>query len=681
MVTFVVFLNLFFVPAVALWIHKKRRREEIIPSLKLLMQYAIFASCNVPLTKVGILFIRKVVDWNISMDSGYYTVLAIIAAAMLPGLLDWVRAINANRDVLLKKGKIFLTRRTMKYRQKLLVMLLLVLQIVVAYMIRVPLEIYAKNAHQLLFTLADFMPWLLAIGVSVLVTFSGLLALLPDGPFHVASAILLWFGVASWLQDMFMNRILTGAQGNKLDWASLGTLPLNNFMIWMVLLAAVILLYVLRKNVCVSLTKLTAGALCLIQIIAIGFVLLTMPEKAPTQLALSDEKHLQLAYEENLIILLFDTAGTNDIDWMLQVYPEAGEIIKDFVYYNNACCDYYYTYPSVTHIWTGNEYIFQSNGLKWLRDSWKSDRCERFFQKLKDAGYERRFYMDPSVIGPKISAYGPFDEKLNKFDNIEPEQFQTNVSLLLEKMLRTAAFRCLPYLWKQPFEVMTLEFNDVTTVADHSVFSGKDNEFYQRLTTERLSVDVNLEKLISFTHFIGMHPPYVYDENLNIKEKSSAAESMRGIFMLLQEYFDQMKTLGVYDNSTIIIMSDHGNYGPGYAPIFFIKRPGETHEQTEINSAPVDYSEFQATILELLGENDGSFGTSFFDWQPGQKRRRILYLCPYEGDPTMPPVKGTQLNAHWGYVYYTDAEELWKHIYEDKPDYVEGGCDMVDDES
>ncbi len=119
MVTPVICLNLFFVPAVALFEHSKQRNEELRPSLKLLVEYAILVSCNVPLTKVGVFFIKKLLQWNISIDSGYYTLLAIIAAAVLPGLLDLGESSLRGQNGAAAKMQGFLTKRTMRYRQKL----------------------------------------------------------------------------------------------------------------------------------------------------------------------------------------------------------------------------------------------------------------------------------------------------------------------------------------------------------------------------------------------------------------------------------------------------------------------------------------------------------------------------------------------------------------------------------
>lgn len=671
MVTPVVVLNLFVVPAIALWCYHKARELAVEPSIHLLLQYAIFTACNVPLTKVGVVLIRLLTGREISIDSGYYTMLAICTAVVLGLLADLVKS-TSKRAMLRKKVGDCLTRRTVKYRQKLLVALPLVLLIVIAYVIRGPLEIYAGNTQDLDFQLRDFFPWLLVIGAVILVAVSFLLSLLPDGPFCFVSVLLLWFGVASWIQDLFLNEKLAESNGTEMDWNSLGSMPKSNFLIWLLLLAAVVLLCVRFKDSWRSIAVVTAGALCLVQTIAIVSVFVVLPEKQAgiyntMGRNLSAENQMQLASEDNLIILLFDAASTSDVASMLEEYPEAGKIVKDFVYYDNVCSNYAHTFPSVTHFLTGNELAFGTSNSDWLRDSWQSERCNRFFQILQDAGYERRFCTPYS----NSWVFGGIDNLEGKADNIVQQEYEIDTWNLLHKLLKMSVYRFLPYLWKQPFEVLTFEFHGLSTPLEFPVFDEDNLKFYQKLTTERLSVDSSLKRLFSYTHLFGAHVPRQYDAELNFKEEASDAETMRGLFKILQEYFDQMKALGVYDDATIIIMSDHGNHtAEGLAPIFFLKRAGETHEYTEVNSAPVSYQDFQATILESIGQNDGSFGTSFFDWHTGQERSRTLYVAAYNSD--WPRLENGMWgdNAYYGYTYDTDTEEL-QAVYESGPSQIE----------
>lgn len=670
MVTAVVCINLFFSPVIALWIHYKKRGAEFTSSsVKLLLEYAVFAVCNVPLTKIGIVIVKWLLGKKILIDSGYYTLLAILSAVVLPYLLDSARKVYRDREKILNMWKARLKKRSLTYKQKLSVSLLLVLLIVVAYVIRGPIEIYAGNANDFLFTLGDFLPWMIVIGIAALAIAGCLLALLPDEPFRFASILLLWFGVASWIQDLFLNIKLTEVNGGPLDWDSLGSFPKTDLLIWLIVLAAVFFLCIRFKAYWLSIAKAAAGALCLIQLIAVGSVLLTMPEQKPMERTLSGETEFQLAAKENVVVLIMDTVGIDKIMRMMEQYPEAAEIVKDFTYYDNVCFDFYSTYPSVTHFLTGNEMDFLASPADWLQESWNTERCSSFYQALKNEGYKCRLYSDVSLLN---YMYGSIENLQGKFDNIEEIQMKADTKSLLQKLLSFSAYRFLPYVWKQPFEVLTLEFGDVSTAVEMRLPILENAAFNERLNSNGLSIDPDLEKLFYVQHLMGAHTPWHTTALATFAEEATETETTRGIFTILQNYFDQMKTLGIYDSATIIVMADHCDNAKGYvetqSSMFYLKRANETHPSTEINHAPVDYQDFQATILELIGCNDGRFGTSFFDWHEGDVRQRILWL-PVR-IPDYPNIEGCSFNAYYGYVYYKDAEELRSHIEHDEPDFV-----------
>ena len=194
--------------------------------------------------------------------------------------------------------------------------------------------------------------------------------------------------------------------------------------------------------------------------------------------------------------------------------------------------------------------------------------------------------------------------------------------------------------------------------------------FYNRLVSQRLSVSPEVKKCFYVNHLEGVHKPWHTSADASFfEEETSEVETMRGLFTILQEYFNQMKELDVYNDATIIVMADHSSGQDSLSPMFYLKQKNETHDCTEVNSAPVSYQDFQATILELIGHNNGDFGASFFDWKPGEERCRTVYIIFH--DENAPLVKGSDWNRYLGYTYYKDAEELHTHMIEDGPDFIE----------
>ena len=133
-------------------------------------------------------------------------------------------------------------------------------------------------------------------------------------------------------------------------------------------------------------------------------------------------------------------------------------------------------------------------------------------------------------------------------------------------------------------------------------------------------------------HISGLHERNNDTEGNYVEEYSvSLDETKIGLAKVVNKYINKLKEAGIYDNATIIIMGDHGknpSNGIDPQPIFIIKRPQEKHENMEINSAPISFDDFQATILTCVNidYDKNEYGTSIFDWKETDNRQRTLSL-------------------------------------------------------
>ena len=78
------FINLFFVPVICLYIHRRTVIRVPLNGGELFLRYCIFAVLNLPLTRVFIMLIEKIVGSQIAISSAYYTIAAIVSAVLLP---------------------------------------------------------------------------------------------------------------------------------------------------------------------------------------------------------------------------------------------------------------------------------------------------------------------------------------------------------------------------------------------------------------------------------------------------------------------------------------------------------------------------------------------------------------------------------------------------------------------
>ena len=148
------------------------------------------------------------------------------------------------------------------------------------------------------------------------------------------------------------------------------------------------------------------------------------------------------------------------------------------------------------------------------------------------------------------------------------------------------------------------------------------------------------KKSYSFIHLSGTHLPLKYDENFELlpsgdPKRNNATVGMKQSFAIINYYIDEMKRLGVYDNSTIIITGDHPSIGSDsevplrYAHVtpIFVKPASLSSGNLETSSAPVTHADLFPTILESEGISSASdFGRSVFDIPADEIRERFYYF-------------------------------------------------------
>ena len=84
-------INLFFVPVICLQIHRRTVIRVELSAGELFLRYCIFTVLNLPLTRVFIMLMEKIVGSQINLSSAYYTIAAIVSAVLLPWSIALVR--------------------------------------------------------------------------------------------------------------------------------------------------------------------------------------------------------------------------------------------------------------------------------------------------------------------------------------------------------------------------------------------------------------------------------------------------------------------------------------------------------------------------------------------------------------------------------------------------------------
>jgi hypothetical protein len=145
------------------------------------------------------------------------------------------------------------------------------------------------------------------------------------------------------------------------------------------------------------------------------------------------------------------------------------------------------------------------------------------------------------------------------------------------------------------------------------------------------SIQTTDEPCFKFIYLQGIHDPRDLTKDLESVDPKDAditpTESGIAVNKILSAYFDLLREGGVYDNSDILLLADHGhrpNYGGKY-PLLMIKRAGDPDGELKTSSAPISYDDLFPTECYLAGD-ESMKGKTVFDIPEGEKRERYFAI-------------------------------------------------------
>lgn len=466
-------------------------------------------------------------------------------------------------------------------------------------------QMVCDNQEEFWFTWAQMAPGVARVGLWVWGELTLLLAVLPRRAFPWGQGVLLGLGVAALLQGNGLNADYGALNGQAIVWEDYTVYGLINTALWAGILF-----------ICLSLRQWKRfGALCVVLpcLLAVGEGgwIAYRAAQAPTpqtETYLSQEGLYTVGTEENLLVLVLDSVDVDQFAQALAEDPDLSRRLEGFTWYRNAMGLSDPTKYGLPALLTGQAYTQPVDYAGFIAAAYAD---APLYTMLAGDVWDARFFTD--------SRYVSLDAGV--VDNLAREELAVNDPAgLTRDLLRLCAFRYAPHFLKPQLWMYSNVFLPYAQAQGEPVYEVTDPAFDARLREEGLEATV--ERAFRLIHLTGMHPPYTMDADCQYQAQGvTAQEQMRGCLRLAEDYLEQLRALGVYDRSAVLILADHGTETV-HRPLLLLKRPGDTGEMA-VNDAPVSYADLPATYVALL--TGAQAGTELWSIPQGQARTRLYY--------------------------------------------------------
>ena len=465
------------------------------------------------------------------------------------------------------------------------------LMLLFMYLILGPLEVFYSNYIELEYNAYDFGWFFVGITVLVLVVVPMVMGSLPKLVSKIYCTIALAIGLVSYIQYIFINGDLVDVNGNFTLPKELGARYYVSWIVTIVVIVAVVLVVILlekHRNKIFIYTSIILTIIMAAAVVSVVINLLSMKNKPHEKYRFDAVHEFDYGSESNVIVIVLDTFGREALDEVMAEQSDVLDVFRDFTFYENEDSIYFPTFPSLIHMLTEHEHADDQGVEEYQREAFESDTSKAFFGELHNRGYNVSVYSNDLMAEDYMLPY---------VDNMTLSRVTVNKKDIRNKLFKMSIYRYVPYMIKPSFEVYNPKENNVGYDIAGEVNS--NDAFMSRFKERGVAKSPECAKKFSFNHLYGVHVPYRNDEFGNMVAEDSVSKTVmcRGLIHILNEYFNALKEAGVYDEATIIITADHGEFGNTDA-IFFKKESFESHDKVVISDELITHHDLQKIVLD-----------------------------------------------------------------------------------
>lgn len=473
--------------------------------------------------------------------------------------------------------------------------------------------------------------------------------------FNISMSIVMGLILAVYVQYMFMNNRLNMIGMQEFDWRKHAGFAVFNGAVWLFIIAVPLLMLKFNRKLWDKLSTIVPAAMLALHVItAVTMVSTSKNDLFGTHnhAYMTTDEMYTVSKHKNVIVLVFDAADNKYIDTVMKENPEKLDDFKDFTVYTNTCSVYDFTTMSFAQMFSGIDFDNELTGSEFFEKAWKGPKAEAFYGGLHDMGYKVNAYNMNG--GTALDWNGIFDNAAYSEKAVRMKPSTVHHKKLRTNLHSLEMYRALPFAAKRFVNEEKLSFENIV-IFDFGYKYYENSDFLKHLELTPADNDSNY---FTIQHTIGTHYPCeTYDE-------------LDTCFDITRGYIEQLKEMGVYDDSVIIVTSDHGEHSDGETgatPIFMIKEANTSHDRFEVNNSPMYFTDLLSTFAVNAGFDketaEKEFGPSIYDFDENSIRERTWYDRIEDPDYPKAKIYGNQMyhsycNTFYAYTYEGDSDTL-----------------------
>lgn len=509
-----------------------------------------------------------------------------------------------------------------------------------------PAEIYVSDPGEYLIGVSDALVPMLITAAAVSALLFGLtLALLAVSETVSQAVVRLLFGftLAGYVQMIFLNGRLARLTGDAVRYDITDPFIAADFIIYYLVLTLPVILYIGKRSKPEGklshipgekIMAAVSAALIAMQTVGIIPGIISASETMKDRYTISEyylsyEPILSLSKKNNVIVFLTDRLDANWMQRTVDEYPELNDYLEGFTFYRNSISRYPNTNPSVPQMLSGLDPEEHDGNIKDI--FWSENKV---LKPLHDNGYNVNILIDSFMYSSleDVASYGYVDNLYTQ--DIDYSLNYIGENGVVPRQMQFSMIKMMPYILKQVFySGVYANFANGFFISESEVpFNFRvgvesDLKFLNYVKEHGLNADSD-KPVFDFVHLNCAHD--LSDKLTELyppaaEKRTNVVSNIRSEFEVLNFWFEEMKRLGIYDSSTIIITGDHArqvSYDEAIAkklesslltgllikPAGAELRPLVTDTETEMYNPY-----FSASVLEYAGLDHSALGISYND--------------------------------------------------------------------